>query len=139
MGWQERNAAQKELQDKKQNKCVCGNMRKEGIIREGHSHMQDHIRLENMMTSGSFALIIMKTASGDRCSFPSSSPESSTSSLPRRKENLQKRSQGRVDKKKDRREKKLLRAGFEGRKAGFIGGGGAAGASKGGAGAGGSK
>ena len=39
----------------------------------------------------------------------------------RRKENLQHRSKGRVDKKKSKRENKLLRAGFEGRKAGFIG------------------
>ena len=43
---------------------------------------------------------------------------------PRRKDNLQKRSTQRVDTKKAKREKKLLRAGFEGRKAGFIGGGG---------------
>ena len=64
----------------------------------------------------------------------------------RRKENLQARSQGRVDKKKSKREKKLLkagggggagagagsgaeaakkapRAGFEGRRSTFIGGG----------------
>jgi hypothetical protein len=31
-----------------------------------------------------------------------------------------------IEKKKERREKKLLRAGFEGRKQGFIGGGKAA-------------
>ena len=37
--------------------------------------------------------------------------------------------QGKIQKKKDRRDKKLLRAGFEGRKAGFIkpGGGGGGG------------
>lgn len=45
----------------------------------------------------------------------------------KRKDNIQHRIQGKVEKKKVQREKKLLRAGFEGRKAGFIGGGGAAG------------
>lgn len=40
----------------------------------------------------------------------------------RRKANLQARSKAKVDRKKAKREKQLLRAGFEGRKAGFIGG-----------------
>ena len=58
--------------------------------------------------------------------------------LPRRRtSNLTARVQGKVQKKKERREKKLLRAGFEGRKQGFIGGGGGGAASgKQGAGAG---
>jgi hypothetical protein len=47
----------------------------------------------------------------------------------RRKDNLAARSAVKLEKKKERRDKKLLRAGFEGRKAGFInapkGGGGA--------------
>lgn len=38
----------------------------------------------------------------------------------RRKENLQARVQAKIDKKKSKRDKKLLRAGFEGRKAGPI-------------------
>ena len=41
----------------------------------------------------------------------------------RRTDNLQARITGKVEKKKAKREKKLLRAGFEGRKEGFIGGG----------------
>lgn len=41
----------------------------------------------------------------------------------RRKANLQARSKAKIDKKKSKSDKKLLRAGFEGRKAGFIGGG----------------
>lgn len=39
---------------------------------------------------------------------------------PRRKENLAARAKTKSDNKKAKREKKLLRAGFEGRKAGFI-------------------
>jgi hypothetical protein len=38
----------------------------------------------------------------------------------RRKDNLAARSAVKLEKKKERRDKKLLRAGFEGRKAGFI-------------------
>jgi len=38
----------------------------------------------------------------------------------RRKDNLAARSKTKQDNKKAKREKKLLRAGFEGRKAGFI-------------------
>jgi hypothetical protein len=38
----------------------------------------------------------------------------------RRKDNLAARSKTKLDKKKEKREKKLLRAGFEGRKEGFI-------------------
>jgi hypothetical protein len=38
----------------------------------------------------------------------------------RRKDNLAARSATKLEKKKERRDKKLLRAGFEGRKAGFI-------------------
>lgn len=41
----------------------------------------------------------------------------------RRNDNLNKRVQAKMDKKKAKREKKLMRAGFEGRKAGFINGG----------------
>jgi hypothetical protein len=39
----------------------------------------------------------------------------------KRKENLAVRAQGKIQKKKEKREKKLLGAGFEGRKEGFIG------------------
>ena len=38
----------------------------------------------------------------------------------RRSQNLDARKQSKIQKKKDKRDKKLLRAGFEGRKAGFI-------------------
>lgn len=54
--------------------------------------------------------------------------------LCRRTDNLQSRVDTKVANKKAAREKKLLRAGFEGRKTGFIGGGGkAAGGGAGGA------
>lgn len=39
----------------------------------------------------------------------------------RRQENLQARITGKIEKKKEKRDKKLLRPGFEGRKSGFIG------------------
>lgn len=42
----------------------------------------------------------------------------------RRNEALAARAAAKAEKKKAKREKKLLRAGFEGRKAGFINGGG---------------
>lgn len=48
------------------------------------------------------------------------SPLSHHPTTPRRKDNLAARAQTKLAKKKERREKKLLRAGFEGRKQGFI-------------------
>ncbi|GAX85504.1 hypothetical protein CEUSTIGMA_g12920.t1 [Chlamydomonas eustigma] len=60
--------------------------------------------------------------------------EQSQKKQTKRKENLQARAQGRVDKKKVKREKKLLRAGFEGRRTGFIGDNKAAGNNKAGGG-----